>query len=68
MLQSGRDLRIVQESLAGKRDVNELTFSSLSVLKNKLAGLKAQDERFKDVGFSPDVENLRYQHTAVVTG
>lgn len=69
MIESEKDFSIVRQSLTGKREVDEKTFTSLSVLKSKLERLKALDERFKNIGFSPDVERLQHHNKrAVLTG
>jgi len=57
--------RIVAESLAGKRKVDEQAFASLAILDERLERLKSLDESFSGVGFSPDVERLLSQKNAV---
>jgi len=68
MIEAAKEFQIVQQSLTGDRVVDEQTYSSLSVLKERLERLKAQDERFRDIGFSPDVQKFEEQNRAVVTG
>ena len=53
--------QIVKESLNGERIVDERTFSSLAVLEEKLERLKALDNRFAEVEFSPAVRKLAKQ-------
>ena len=60
--------RIVAESLAGKRKVDEQAFASLAILDERLERLKSLGETFSGVGFSPDVEILLSQKNAVVVG
>jgi hypothetical protein len=67
----GTDLnhcRIVAESLAGKRDVDEKTFASLAVLDERLERLKNVGEIFSGVEFSPDAAKLLKQKNAIAVG
>lgn len=60
--------RIVAESLAGKRAVDEKTFASLAVLDERLERLKNFGEIFSGVEFSPDAAKLLKRKNAVVVG
>ena len=60
--------RIVTESLAGKREVNEQTFASLTILEERLERLKHLNSAFSDVSFSPDAEKLISRKNAVAVG
>jgi hypothetical protein len=60
--------RIVAESLAGKRDVDEKTFSSLTVLDERLEQLRNQGETFSGIEFSPDAAKLLKQKNAIAIG
>ena len=60
--------RIVAESLAGQREVDEQTFASLAILGERLEQLKEVDEAFSGVAFSSDVEKLRSQKNTVTVG
>jgi hypothetical protein len=60
--------RIVAESLAGERPVDEQTFASLAILDERLERLKKLDGAFSGVEFSSDVEKLRSQKNAVAVG
>ncbi len=65
----GRDVnhhKIVKESLAGKRPVDEQTFASLAILNERLGRLKKVDIAFSDVGFSPSVKKLKRKATVAV--
>ena len=57
--------RIVAESLAGERKVDEQTFASLAILSERLERLKKLDEAFSGVAFSAAVEKLRSQKSTV---
>ncbi|MGD8500712.1 MAG: hypothetical protein PVJ86_08690 [Phycisphaerales bacterium] len=57
--------KIVAESLAGERAVDEQTFASLAILDERLERLKKLDEAFSGVEFSSDVEELRSRKNAV---
>jgi hypothetical protein len=57
--------RIVAESLAGSRDVDERTFKALAALGRKLEQLQKLDGAFSGVEFSPDVQKLRSLKTTV---
>jgi hypothetical protein len=60
--------RIVAESLAGKRKVDEQTFASLAVLDERLEQLRSLGEAFSDIGFSPDAAKLLKRKNAVAIG
>ncbi len=60
--------RIVAGSLAGKREVDEQTFTSLAVLGERLEGLKGRNKVFSGVEFSAAVEKLQTSKTAVAVG
>jgi len=60
--------RIVAESLAGKRKVDEQTFASLAILDEKLERLRSLGETFSDVVFSPDAAKLISQKNTVAIG
>jgi len=57
---------VVNESLAGSSAVNEKVLNSISVLGDRLERLKKMSPLFADIGFSPDVENLRVHSVASV--
>lgn len=60
--------RIVAESLAGHRRIDEQTFAALAILEEKLERLKKLDSAFYEVAFSTDVEKLRKHQKAVAVG
>lgn len=60
--------RIVTESLAGKRKVDEQTFESLTILEERLEQLKKLHGIFSDVTFSPDAERLLSRKKTVAVG
>ncbi len=60
--------RIVAESLAGKREVDERTFASLAVLGERLERLKARNEMFSGIAFSRPVEKLQISRCAITVG
>jgi len=60
--------RIVAGSLVGEREVNERTFSSLSILRERLERLKKIDGTFSGIEFSPEVEKLQNQKNKVAVG
>ncbi|MBN1807214.1 MAG: hypothetical protein JW837_18355 [Sedimentisphaerales bacterium] len=60
--------RIVAESLVGEREVDERTFSSLSILHERLERLKKIDGTFSGIEFSPEVEKLQRQKNKVAVG
>ena len=47
--------RIVAGSLVGDREVDERTFSSLLILRERLERLKTIDGTFSGIEFSPEV-------------
>ena len=60
--------RIVTESLAGKRKVDEQTFDSLAILDERLERLRSLGETFSGIAFSPDAAKLISQKNAVAVG
>jgi hypothetical protein len=60
--------RIVAESLAGEREVDEQTLASLAVLDERLERVRKLDDVFSGVAFSDDVEKLRSTRNAVAVG
>jgi hypothetical protein len=60
--------RIVAESLAGKRDVDEQTFASLAILDERLERLRNLGGAFSGIEFSPDAAKLLKQKNAVTIG
>lgn len=54
---------IVGESLSGHRAVDEQTFTSLEILREKLERLKQIDSGFADIAFSSAVKNLVQQNS-----
>lgn len=51
-------IQILNDSLAGQRDVDEQTHESVAVLADRLEGLKAMGDCFEGVEFSSDVAIL----------
>ena len=51
-------IQILNDSLAGQRDVDEQTHESVAVLGDRLETLKAMGDCFEGVEFSPDVEAM----------
>ena len=60
--------RIVTDSLAGGRQVDERTFDSLAALKERLERLKKFDEMFSGVQFSSAVKKLLSQKSPLTVG
>ncbi|MHC4170559.1 MAG: hypothetical protein ACYSWQ_26780 [Planctomycetota bacterium] len=60
--------RIVAESLAGRREVDEQTLASLAVLDERLERLKKLGGAFSGVVFSRAVEKLRTHPSTVTVG
>ena len=60
--------RIVTESLAGERGVDEQTLASLAILDDRLERLKKLDDAFSGVAFSRAVEQLRGRSSTVAVG
>ena len=59
-------IQIVNDSLAGQRDVDEQTHESVAVLADRLETLKAMGDSFEGIEFSPDVEALASQQSHLV--
>jgi len=60
--------RIVAGSLVGEREVDERTFSSLSILRERLERLKEIDGTFSGIEFSPEVQKLHERKNEVAVG
>jgi hypothetical protein len=59
---------LVKESLNGRREIDEHTFASLEVLRERIERLKQLDKRFSGIGFSPFVRRMARQHKEVAVG
>jgi hypothetical protein len=57
--------RIVQDSLASERPIDEQTFDSLAVLCERLERLKKVSKSCTNIEFSPAVEQLKSQGSTV---
>jgi len=57
--------KVVAESLTGDRAVDELTFSSLSILTERLNRLKEIDPVFSKITLSSDAKKMARQKDAV---
>ena len=62
------NLRIVNESLAGERPVDEQTQAALAILAERLERLQQSSSLFAEIGFSPQVKKLQRQAEAFVMG
>jgi len=56
---------IVRKTLSCERDVDEQSFASLAVLRERLERLKKLGCAFSSISFSPDVERLVSSKKAV---
>jgi hypothetical protein len=62
------NLRIVNETLAGERPVDEQTQAAVAILAERLERLKQSSRLFAGITFSPQVNKLREQAEALVMG
>jgi len=62
------NLRIVSESLAGERPVDEQTHAAVAVLAERLERLKQSSSLFAKIAFSPQVQKLKQRAEALVVG
>lgn len=62
------NLRIVSETLAGERPVDEQTHTAVAILAERLERLKQSSRLFAGITFSPHVKNLKRQAEALVLG
>ena len=60
--------RIVAESLAGKKEVNEQTFASMAVLDERLERLRNLGGIFSGVEFSPDAAKILRRKNVLAIG
>ena len=60
--------QIVRDSMTGERAVDEQTFASLTILKERLERLKKLDSAFSDIAFSAAVKKLRSRENVVAVG
>ncbi|MHC4757566.1 MAG: hypothetical protein ACYTE8_02810 [Planctomycetota bacterium] len=51
--------RIVERSLSGKRSVDEQTFASIAILRERLERLQKADGRFDGISVSKHVKSLK---------
>ena len=58
--------RIISESLAGERPVDEQTHAAVAVLAERLERLKQSRSLFAKIAFSPQVQKLRQAEALVV--
>ena len=56
---------VLSRRLHEQQPVDEEVITSVAVLADRLAALKAQHPIFESVGFSPDVEAVMTAHTAM---
>ncbi len=52
------DCQIVKDSLAGRRPVDEQTFTSLAILGERLERVRRLGKNFSNIKFSPAVRKL----------
>jgi hypothetical protein len=57
--------KVVGESLAGDREVDEGTFASLRILTERLERLKKVDEVYRGISVSPHVRELQAQKNTI---
>jgi hypothetical protein len=62
------NFRIVSESLAGRRPVDEQTHAAVAILAERLQRLRQSSRRFAKIGFSPHVTELQQQAQALTVG
>ncbi len=62
------NLRIVNETLAGDRPVDEQTQAAVAILAERLERLKQSSRLFAGITFSPHVKKLKRQAEALVMG
>ena len=60
------NLRIVSETLAGERPVDEQTHAAVAILAERLERLRLRSNLFAEIGFSPHVKNLKRQAEVLV--
>lgn len=60
--------QIVKKSLLGERTVDEQTFASLAILRERLERLKKLDKVFSEIDFSSAVKRLKERQDAVAVG
>ncbi|MBN1786825.1 MAG: hypothetical protein JW806_00335 [Sedimentisphaerales bacterium] len=53
--------QIVVDSLTGDRSTDEQTFTSISILTDRLANVRKMHRMFMDIEFSPHVQALSEQ-------
>lgn len=66
MARMDRHCRIVSQSLAGERLVDEQTDASVAILADRLERLKQSSSLFAGVMFSPYVQKMRRHAEAMV--
>ena len=59
-------LQILNDSLAGDRQIDDQTMNSISVLSERLQRLQSAGKGFSKISFSPSVEALKNHKTAAL--
>jgi hypothetical protein len=62
------NLRIVKDTLAGDRPVDEQTQAAVAILAERLQRLQQSSRLFAGITFSPQVTKLRSQAEALMVG
>ncbi len=62
------NLRIVNETLAGDRPVDEQTQAAVAILAERLQRLRQSSRLFAGITFSPHVTQLQRQTEALMVG
>ncbi len=62
------NIRIVNESLAGDRPVDEQTQAAVAILAERLQRLRQSSRLFAGITFSPHVRKLQERAEALVVG
>ena len=65
---SMNEFQVLQESLAGQREADEQTFTSLAVLEERLKRIKKLGGAFSRVAFSRMVKKLDAQKQPMTVG
>ena len=57
---------VVNETLSGKRVVDEQTLASVAILNDRLERVKKLGSRFSRIEFSPDVRQLKNHSNGII--
>ena len=59
---------VVRSSLAGQRGIDEQTYASIAILRERIIWLRKRNKVFADVAFSPALQQLAVRENKIAVG